>query len=294
MTGESDALNRALAGRPKVRILQGAFVSASTTGCLIDIGGNRIPALFGTSFMPDVNEIVWVWNIGKQFFLMGPATAKPDRGTVQSISGGLVTLLTPLGTTIAAPYSGATPSAGQVMKLLWHGGPFAMLMSTSPTANPVPGTPGAATGTHADEFPAIDSGSYGSGRWWTPQVWGSDSNLGAWFYGTKIPDTVPGSAVIQRVEVYIPPASQIIGSAPNFATHAYATKPGGSPTLSTVGAVGIRGGWVDLGAAGIAIGNALKAGGGAYGIGLNHGGNNILSSLAQDGFSGRLRITSVY
>lgn len=294
MTELSDAVLGAFAQAPPgVRVLQATFVSASTTGCLVDISGNRVPATLGTSWLPEVNEVVWLWVIGDRFFIMGPAAIKPDQGVVQSVTSGLVTLTTSLGTTVICPYAGTTPSAGQSMKLLWHGGAFAMLMSTSPAGNTPPPAPAPSATTHADEFPAIDAGSYGSGRWWTPQVYASDSNLGAWFYGSKISDTIPAAASIQKVELYVSP-QQISGSAPNFAVHPYQTNPGVSPALSTVGAVGVGPGWVDLGSVGVAIGNALKAGGGSFGVGLNHGGYNIFSSLAQDGYSGRLRITSIY
>jgi hypothetical protein len=288
----SDALLAALGNNPPgARILQATFVSATPTGCLVDISGNRVPATTGTSWLPEVNEVVWVWVVGDRFFIMGPAAIKPDQGVVQSVTSGLVTLTSSLGTTVVAPYDGTTPSAGQSMKLLWHGGPFAMLMSTSPAGGTPPAPSGGGGVAHADEFAAGDAGSYGSGRWWTPQVYASDNNLGAWFYGTTIADTIPASAVISKVEIYVS-AQQISGAAPNFAVHGYATKPGGSPSLSTVGAVGIGGtGWVTLPTS---VGNALKHGGTAYGVGLNHGGYNILSSLAQDGYSGRLRISSTY
>jgi hypothetical protein len=51
---------------------------------------------------------------------------------------------------------------------------------------------------------------------------------------------------------------------------------------------------VDLGSVGISIGNVLRNGGGSFGVGVDHGGYNIFPSLAQDGQSGALRITSVY
>jgi hypothetical protein len=282
-----------------VRVLQATLAAVTATGCLVDFGTSRVPAALGTSFMPEIGEVVWVWNIDDWYLIMGPAAPKPDRGTVVSVASGIATLNSTYGPTVpgpvvTAPYVGTTPSAGQVMKLVWHGGPFAMLMSTSPAANPTP--PGGGSSgpiSHSDEFPAIDSGSYGS-RWFTSQVYASDHNLGAWFYGPAIPDTIPAGASIQRVDIYIGAASQISGSAPNFATHGYQTKPGGAPSLSTVGAVGVAPGWVNLGSVGISIGNALKNGGGAYGVGLNTGGYNIFPSLAQDGYSGRLRITSVY
>lgn len=289
-----DALLAALnAGGPgSVRILQATFVSVSATGCLVDFTNSRVPAALGTSFLPEVGEVVWVWNIDDRYFIMGPATPKPDRGTVVSVASGLVTLTPSFGSNqIVAPYVGTTPSAGQIMKVLWHGGPFAMLMSTSPSGNTPPPAPGGGVSTHADVFGALDAGSYGSGRWWTSQVYASDSNLGAWFYGTKISDTIPSSASIVKAEVWVPGGTSISGSAPNFALHGYSAKPGGSPTLTSATATAITAGWITLPSG---FGAALKAGGGSYGIGVAHGGYNIFPSLAQDGYTGALRITSIY
>jgi hypothetical protein len=286
-----DALLAAVAkGGAGVRVLQASFVGATSTGCQVDIQGNRVPATLATSFLPEVQEVVWLWALDDRFFIVGPAAVKPDRGTVQSTASGLVTLTTSIGTTITCPYAGAAPAAGQVMKLLWQGGPFAFLMSTSPAAAAPPPPPASTPVTHADTFNSVDAGSYGT-RWFTNQVWGSDHNLGAWFYGTKISDTIPSSAVIQRVQVWVPPGSQISGSAPNFAVHSYLSKPAGAPALSTVAAVGISGGYVDLP---VSVGTALKNGGGSFGVGLNHGGYNILLSRDQDAASGQLVITSTY
>jgi hypothetical protein len=287
----SSALLTAIAsGGAGVRVLQATFVSATSTGCLVDIQGNRVPATTATAFLPEVGEIVWLWAIDDRFFIIGPAATKPDQGTVQSAASGLVTLTTSLGTTVTCPYEGPAPAAGQVMKLLWHNGAFAFLMSTSPSPVAPPPAPSTGATTHQDQFNTIDAGSYGS-RWFTSQIWGSDHNLGAWFYGSKISDTIPSSAVIQRVQLWVPPGSQISGSAPNFAVHPHQTKPASAPALSTVAAVGITGGYVDLP---VSVGNALKNGGGSYGVGLNHGGYNILLSRDQDPATGQLIITSTY
>lgn len=292
MTDVSSALLAHLAGKPAgVRLMQALFVSADTTGALIDVQGSRIPAAMGTAFLPEVGEVVNVWNIDDRYLVMGPAAVKPDQGTVQSVTGGLVTLLTSIGTTVTCPYDGTTPSAGQVMKLLWHNGAFAMLMSTSPAPVVAPAPPDTGLTTHVDVFTAVDAGSYGSGRWWTPSVWASDNNVGAWFYGTKIADTIPAASGIETVELFVPASTQIQFAGPNFATHPHTSKPGGAPSLSVVGAIGITPGWVQLGSA---FGNVLRNGGGSYGIGVSHGGYNIFPSLADDAMSGALRITSLY
>lgn len=284
------ALNQ---GGDGARLLQAGFVSADTTGAWVDVQGARVPAAMGTDFLPEVGEIVNVWNIGDRYLIMGPAAVKPDVGTVQSVTGGFVTLLTSIGTTVTCPYDGSavTPSAGQQMKLMWRNGAFAMLMSTSPPPVTPPPAPVAGASAHTDVFTTIDAGSYGSGRWWTGEVWASDSNLGAWWYGSKINDTIPSGAVIQKVEIFVPGGTQISGSNPNFALHGDQSKPGGAPGLTTVASPSIAPGWVSLPNS---VGDALKAGGGSWGVGVNHGGYNIFPSRAQDGDTGKLRIQSVY
>lgn len=270
--------------------LVGTFVSATATGCFVDVGGGRIPAQFGTTYLPEINDPVQVWFIDGVPFMMGSAVAKAGMGTVVSVAAGLVTLSTAYGT-VTVPYDATlTPTAGQLMRLSWQEGGYAgSVMSTSPVVGIAPAPSGGGPTAHVDVFTAMDAGSYQT-RWWTPQVYSSTGNLGAWFYGSKISGTIPAGATIQSVQVYIA-AQQIFGSPPNFALHAYQSKPGGSPTLTSSTAVGIAPGWVTLPSG---FGDALKAGGGSYGIGVNHGGYQILKSLAQDGQSGALRIASTY
>lgn len=289
MSDLSEEVLRALADKSKITVLTGQFVEASSSGYTVDVGGGRIPAALGTSYLPEVNESVWVWFIDGKPFVIGPTLAKPDRGTVVDVNSGLVQLTTDLGT-VLTPYGGAAPTAGDVMKLTWHGGPYAMsVMSVSPPPNVAPPASVGGAKVHTDEFAAIDAGSFISGRWWTDMVYADASNLGAWFYGTKIADTVPSDAVIQRVDIFI--SEQTISGTPNFALHSHLTKPAGAPSLSSSTAVAIAHGWVQLPTS---FGNALRAGGGQRGVGLNHGGNSILHSRAQDGQSGSLRITSTY
>jgi hypothetical protein len=290
VTTEADVTLALAGGKADVSLLVGTFVSASATGCVVDVGGGRVPAQLGTGFVPEVNESVLVWFINDRVFVMGPTATKPSKGTVASVASSLVTLNTDFGQ-VVAPYLGSTPATGQVMALRWHAGPVALgILSTSPAPPTPPDPPASSTSTHRDVFNAIDAGSFNRYGWLQQQVWASDSYQGAWFYGTKIADTLPSSAVIQRVEIYLS-AQQIAGSAPNFALHGYTSKPGGAPTYGTTQAIGAAGGWLTLPTA---WGNALKSGGGSRGVGVNHGGYNIFRSLAQDGLSGALRITSVY
>ncbi len=291
MIDETTQILKLISEKSKVTPLVGTFVSASAAGCVVDVGGGRIPAQFGTGFLPEVNESVWVWFIDGNPFMIGPSTAKAGQGTVVSVASGLATLTTAFGTIVVPYASTLTPTAGQVMKLSWQGGGFGIaVMSANPSAGTAPGAPGTGAVAHVDTFTAVDAGSHQSSGWWTPKVYASDSNLSAWWYGTKIRDTIPSSATISKVDVYIS-AQQIQGASPNFALHADPSKPGGAPTLTSVTSVAVVPGWVTLP---VGFGAALKSGGGSYGVGVAHGGYNIFNSLTTDGQSGALRIASIY
>lgn len=270
--------------------LQGTFVAGTVNGCTVDVGGGRIPAQWGGDYLPEINEPVWVEFINGVAFMRGPVSAKAGQGTVVSVASGFVTLTTDYGQ-IVVPYNAAlTPTAGQVLKLTWRGGGYAeSLMSTSPTPNTAPPAPGGGATTHVDTFTALDAGSW-NGSWSSSRLWASNTYLGAAWYGTKIRDTIPSAAVVSRVQVFISPV-QIQGNNPNFALHADLSRPGGAPSLSSPTGIAIAPGWIDLP---VSFGNALKAGGGMAGIGLDHGGFNILHSLAEDGQSAALQITSTY
>lgn len=291
MIDETTQLLTMLNKKSSVTPLVGSFVSVNLGGCVVDVGGGRIPAKFGSAYLPEINESVLVWFIDGTPYVMGPTTTKPGRGTVVSVSAGLVTLTTSIGP-VTVPYAATvSPAAGQVMALMWQEGGFAVaVLSTSPPAGIAPPAANAGSAVHVDVFTAIDAGSRQSSGWWTPKVYASDTNLSAWFYGTKIQDSLPAGTSVSNVEIYIS-AQQISGSAPIFALHPHQIRPAGAPSLSSSTAIAVRPGWVGLP---VAFGNALKSGGGSAGVGINHGGYSIFNSLTTDGQSGALRISSTY
>lgn len=119
-------------------------------------------------------------------------------------------------------------------------------------------------------------------------MWASDSTVGAWFYGSKIADTL-GGANVSRIEIWIS-AAQLFGANPNIGYHGYKTKPGSMPTINAATPIAVRdGSWVQLPTS---FGQFLASNNG--GIGTLHGGYNKFRSLAQDARSGALRITSTY
>ncbi|HEY2644845.1 MAG TPA: hypothetical protein VGI56_13905 [Galbitalea sp.] len=294
MTDQSDALIKALGTKSTLTVMSGTFVSASAATLLVDCGNGRIPCFPLVPYLPNVGETVYVVFIDDVPYVAGPTLVKPNEGTVVSVASGLVTLTTNLGN-FTLPYTTTiTPTAGQVMYILWQGGQgFAVsVMSTVPgaaTPPPAPPAAGSSPTTHVQTFTAIQSGSYQSGRFWTSEVYSSTGNLGEWIYGHKIADTIPASATTRGIQIYISP-KQIFGSDPNFALHSD-TSLSGSPSLGGVTAVPISGGWISLPSSYAA---ALKHGGGSFGVGVAHGGYNIFRSLAEDGQSGALKITSVY
>ena len=285
MANTAQTITRKVAAKADVQRLIGTYVSTDGIRGVVDVGGGRIPADLA-GYTPEVNETVWVLFIDGTATILGPTLQKPGIGIVSAApSANLVPISTTAGP-FTLPYAaGLSLSAGQQVKLgAWNEGGFVFaVMSTTPAA----GNPGAGPGTgatdHVQTFTAIDAGSYNGSSWWTGQVYASDSNIGAWFYGTKIADTIPDGAGIASVEIYLS-ANQISGSAPNIGYHGSAGKPGGGLSISGAVATG-RSGWVSLPTS---FGDYLKANPG--GIGCLHGGYNIFNSLAADGQSGALRI----
>lgn len=289
MIDKTKQLLRLLNGKSSVTVLPGTFVAATPSSCTVDVGGGRIPANLLTAYVPQPSESVWVAFIDGAPFVLGPTLTPASQGTVVSVAASLVTLTTAYGT-ITVPYNGAvTPSAGQIMHLTGAYADSVMSISPPPPAPPAPPTPPGAT-THVDTFTAVDAGSHNSNGWWTNQVRADNSDLSAFWYGSKISDTIPSGATIAWIKVYISPV-QIQGSNPNFGLHSDKSKPAGAPALGSITAVGISPGWVTLPSS---FATSLQAGGGAYGIGFSHGGFSILNSLAADGQSGALQIKSTY
>jgi hypothetical protein len=278
-------IRKKLADVPDVGRMVGTFVSTDGIRGVVDVGGGRIPADMA-GYIPDINETVWVLFLNGTALILGPSVPKAGKGTIVGPpSGNLVQVDTVVGR-LTIPYAnGLTLSAGQVVKLgAANDGYFVYaIMSTSPAAPTPPPAPGGGGGTQTQIFMPTDAGSYGS-RWWTNQVYSSDSNIGAWFYGSQIADTIPDGATIQSIEINISIYS-LSYQAPNFGVHGSASKPGGAVGLSLVTGVSIASGFIGLPTS---FGDYLKANVG--GVGINHGGYAILNSLASDPASGALRI----
>lgn len=289
---QSDAIQAVLNTKSNVKVLSGTFVSATATILTVDCGNGRVPCFSLTDYLPAVGEVVYVMFIDSIPYVCGPVKVKPNQGTVVSVSGGLVTLTTAFGNVVLPYTTTITPTAGQIMYLIWQGGQgFAVaVMSVQPVVVAPPVKIVAGRKSHTDTFKATASGSYQSGHFWNDDVYSSTGNIAEWVYGWKMSDTIPSSAVIHSVQLYCS-MKQIFGSDPNFALHSDLSLSG-SPSLGGVTAIPIvNRGWINLP---VSYGNSLKNGGGKFGVGVNHGGYNIFHSRADDGLSGAIKIVSTY
>lgn len=294
MADDVTALLRLISGKSSVRVDLGFFRGFDGARATIDAGGGRIPAEMATDFEPEVNEQVQIlWVDGKPFVL-GAARPKPATGVVfTSPAGGMVVVDTDAGQ-ITAPYNNDIAlSSGMQVRIHWGGGPYVMsVMSTQPVAPVDPGAGGSGGGTKVEAFGAIQSGSWqlNGSKWSTTEPRASNGYLGAWHYGSKIRDTIPASAELVSLEVFVAYASKF-GNPPNFALHDQGSQAG-APNLTSSFPWAVTDGWNSMPPAQAAVFfAALKAGGGSVGIGLDHGGQNRFKSIGEEPQSGKIRIT---
>jgi hypothetical protein len=278
-----------LDGKARVNTYLATFVSFTPDDMKFDIGPERISARSWTSYRPEVNEPVWVVSVNGRFFFVGAALSKPGQGEVLALVDDRAIVGTDIGDVTASVPESAELVPGSIVTLYWQGGAHVMtvLSSPLPVVEPPPAPSTGAT-QHVDTFLAIDAGTFGGGNWKQRQVWASASTLGAWFYGTKIVDTLR-AAQVQKIEIFCTLTS-VYGDPPVFATHPHGSQPTGAPALSNSTPRAVSSGvWLELP---VAFGQWLAANVG--GVGLNHGGFNKFRSLTEDPQSGALRITSIY
>lgn len=289
MIEEASQILQGLDARTPVTVRKATFVEPRAGFAVVDMGDSRFVADFGVGYVPVAGETVQILSVGERHLLL-PAGPKPGIGTVQTAPSGLrVTVDTSAGP-INMPYVGSPVSADRVLVHWTEDGPVCGLKisSTPPPPDPIP-DPGGGT-IRSATFLATDTGSTdrGAARWWQAQPWASNTTFGAWFYGTQIRDTIPAGASLVSLEFFASWASRS-GGAPRFALHNQAVK-------SAVPAFGAYTEWVPgdgwqtppMAAAWFA---ALKAGGASLGVGLNQGGWNQFSSLAQNSMTGAIRIS---
>lgn len=286
MVNNNRLIVEALARVPEVRSKLAVFVERIGLKVRVNVGLTSVIVPFVGMYLPPPGHPVQMDYRDNEWVVSGPAAPLPGVGKITATGTPLASVLA-WGTTYQLPYrSSYAPTIGDDVTITWSadGGIIeskvtATSLSTGPGANPGGGT----QTFHPDPFTAVDSGSLRFGSWWTNDVYASDNNIGAWFYGTKVADTIPDSAVILSARIYLP-ARQVQGFKPNLGYHNSAAKPGGALSILSAAALAVASGWVDISPGYV---DAIKAGGG---IGLNHGGYNIYRGTASDGFSGALDV----
>lgn len=279
----------ALDGKSTIRPMVGQYRGRVGGRALVDVGGGRIPVDVVTSYCPALNEDVSVWFIDGVPQMVGPSKLKAVSGVVVFVTNQFVTVDTDEGQRVMTYPQGLVLSSGQMVRIQPDdGGAVLHIMSTTPEPVEVPPpSVGGGPVEHTNVFTAVDGGSY-RGRWWNSEIWGSDTNTGAAFYGTKVADTIPDTAPILSLEVFISPL-MISGGNPVFFVHNSASKPGGNVTRILSQVIAPVPGWLALPTI---WGDTLKS---QYtGVGVGSGGYHKFKSVQQDPQSFALRIRSRY
>lgn len=289
MTEEASVILSGLDAREPVRVRRATFVEVTPQGgAVVDMSDSRFTADFGAGYIPSTGETVQILSIGERH-LVFPSRPLPGTGTVLTVTSGVVTVQTVIGT-YSMPHVGTAPSSGDLVGISWSEVAYVLgKLSVQPnTPEPAP-NPGAGT-VRSATFRVTDTGSTDRGpvRWWTGRPQAGNTSYGAWFYGTQIRDTIPAGATLVKLEFFVS-WQQRQGSAPRFALHNQARKT----VLPSFGAYtewNPSSGWQvpPMASAWFA---ALKGGGSMLGVGLNQGGWNIFSSRADNSMSGALRIS---
>lgn len=294
----SDAARRAVEEKSKVTTRVGRYVGNDGLLALVDMGDQRVPVVFATPWVPEVNEPVFVDTIDGVSRLIGPTAPKPGLGVVQTVSGDFVTVLTDFGTfsmPYAAAVDGAPPSSGDAVGIDWSSGAKAYRLSTSPDPVPPPPPPsGGGPTVQSMVFRPVDAGSIrktGANGWWNARPWNSPSNYGCVFYGTQMRDTIPDNAEFLGLEIFLTWAVRRWPGTLRWGTHPDAYK-GGLPAVSGSDPwdPGSAAGWYTPPWAASWF-NTAKAG--ILGVALNAqgSGQEEARSLAEDGQSMALKIT---
>jgi hypothetical protein len=292
--GNSEEVAKRLELIPDVKVLTAQFVSANADGTvLVDFGAGAVQIYSAGFYTPLPGAFVRTLRVNGLTLMLGPVQPRSAYGRVTATGTPKLTLLLPDGSTVQLPYvvsAYTAPALDDDVLISWaDGGVIVGKVTEVPLSNYLPapsGGGGSAGGSFSTEFVADASGSFQSGQWWRDDVWCSDGNIGAWFYGTAVADTIPDGAVIGSVALLVNETyNEYPGSLATIGTHGL-TSRSGTPAIAGAHGIAAGSGWRALP---VAYGNALKTGA-AFGLGTNHGGYHKFSARTADANSGRLRI----
>jgi len=280
---EDELILKLLDDKSNVNRYVGTYRGLAGIKFLVDVGGSRIPCDSFSSYLPMINERVWVFFFDGAPFVMGPAVPRPAEGTIVSIGSGLAVVSTAIGN-VQARYGSATGlAAGTAVKLVWANGAYILpIVTASVVAPTVPPAPGGEGGQKVAELKATDSGQFNT-RWQNNAPRASDNVMGAWAYGgARLP---AGSAPISG-QIYLPRRSEAGVCRIGRHTSLAATLSGGWVGSLDEAPLSPRNGWVDVP---LPILNGIVGVGGGITVTSGNGDNNW-AGTQDDGFSGLLRI----
>lgn len=270
----------------------GVFAGSDGDQAVVNLDGNqlRVPAL--GAHWPIVGDGVRLLRVGKTYLLLGPVKQRATVGRVVTAGSPRCTVEYPPGSGVSDLMgypTNVTPVVGDVVLIDWQGEAagtvVAVVTAAAGQVTPVPPPPPPSGGSGRQTFTAIDSGSF-QGRWWTNKVYASASNKSAFFYGSKVGDTLPNDAVIDAIAIYLTPERNS-GNQPRIGTHGYQSNPGGQPVINNLMSLAKTSGWVPLPTS---FGDQLKAGA-QWGVGFDGAGYAIFRGTQQDGQAGALDIS---
>lgn len=274
------------------------FVRMEGNLAVINTQGEQIKVPCVGYYPPVIGDSVQVeWRNGSPA-VIGPAVQRNPLGVISGTGSPLATV-TVDGVAYLLPYHvGYTPTIGDQVVIDWISGTISGALSVVPPPKPQPpapdddgGTPGGAPAPKPVKFDvtvrATRSGKYDTNwsNWWGgDEVWASNNNKGAWFYGNRIRDAVKGGDVT-RIDIYLPLISQV-GSC-SIGLHSYPTIPGGNPSITSLTTLSDRKGWVRLPQS---FADYLDNGGRGIGVVSPSGGFTKWAGVSNDKLSGAIRL----
>jgi hypothetical protein len=194
----------------------------------INIGENTIQVACVGYQPPVTGMTVQVEHRSGRYVVTGPAVSPVQSGTVTAEGTPLLTVVV-AGVTYSLPFlSSYTPAVGDEVEVDWSRAKGGLVLGKITTTNN-PTEPPTQEGGLPQTFEnllvnAIDSGKYQSSWWGNSDVWATNNNHGAWFYGADIRSALKDKT-ITRAEIYLPLISTTRDAL--LGVHSSPTKPAG-------------------------------------------------------------------
>ncbi|TDW31028.1 hypothetical protein EDD25_2816 [Cryobacterium psychrophilum] len=268
--GNAEKVAQRQEATPEVSTLVATYMSTNIDGTVnVDFGGGAVTVYSAGFTTPLPGTSVRVLRLNGFTLMLGPVKPNPTYGVVVATGTPFLTVRMPDGTEQQIGYisSYTTPAVDDAVLISWADGP--MVIGTPaevPTSAYIPPETGGGSAAQASpEFVATDSGNFyvPGGSWNYNDPWSSASNTGAFFYN-NIAGTIPNSAAISLVQVYL---TETFNQHPNVLAkvglHSLGGKSG-NPNIRDAVSISSGSGWKTLPNS---FGDALKTGA-ALGVGF--------------------------